>query len=161
MIDDLNLWNRLTPHFSLTEFCRSTSFPYLSISLRNVSEVVRERIRLLCEFVLEPLRRHLDDLPIIIHSGLRSPELNRAVDGSLTSDHLFRGNSGAVDFHVKNIFTLRVVNAIANLNPSFAYLIAYLNFPNNEGEFIHFSMPHGIKNTGTVLYRHLKQRDLR
>lgn len=51
----------------------------------------------MAEQILEPVRKHFNQ-PVIIHSGYRSPAVNRAVGGSATSDHC---HGRAVDFHVK------------------------------------------------------------
>ena len=102
---------KLSEHFSLAELCKTS----VKTADGNIpSRVAIENLRNICENWLEDLRyshntlygerflgrakrqsRALDnarddkgDEPIIITSGYRSPEVNRAVGGSPTSTHL-------------------------------------------------------------------------
>ena len=92
---------KLSEHFSLAELCKTS----VKTADGNIpSRVAIENLRNICENWLEDLRyshntlygeRSLDnarddkgDEPIIITSGYRSPEVNRAVGGSPTSNHL-------------------------------------------------------------------------
>jgi len=47
----------------------------------------RKNLQRLIELVLDPLREEVDK-PIIVSSGYRCPELNKAVGGSSTSQHM-------------------------------------------------------------------------
>ena len=58
-------------------------------------------MQILAENVFEPLREHVDG-PIKINSMYRSPELNSAIGGSKTSQHLL---GKAADIKVKDIDT--------------------------------------------------------
>jgi hypothetical protein len=49
--------------------------------------------------VLEPIRSHYD-LPVIITSGFRSPEVNHAAGGAADSQHL---NGEAADIHIPGV----------------------------------------------------------
>lgn len=77
---------QLTPHFKLSEFTRSLTATARGIdntpTLTSVSN-----LQYLCEKVLEPLREFAKR-PIFISSGFRSLELNKAVGGESTSNHL-------------------------------------------------------------------------
>jgi hypothetical protein len=80
--------SRLTPHFSLRELTKTKT------GIENVpNEAQVENLRRLCGW-LEQLRRRWNNLygegddPIIINSGFRSPEVNKAVGGVATSNHL-------------------------------------------------------------------------
>lgn len=86
----------LTEHFSLQEMVRSGTAIRLRID-NHPTEADIERMRLLCENVLEPLRRRFG--VIRITSGFRSKELNKAIGGDKYSQHL-RGE--AADIHVSN-----------------------------------------------------------
>ena len=79
---------RLSPHFTLAELCKT------KVNLRNVpNEEQVENLKRLCGW-LEQLRRRWNNLygegddPIIINSGFRSPEVNKAVGGATSSNHL-------------------------------------------------------------------------
>ena len=90
----------LSEHFTLAELTKTKS------GIDNVpNEAQVENLKRVCRW-LEQLRRRWNNLygdgddPIIINSGFRSPEVNRAVGGSATSNHL---TGCAVDIRVAGI----------------------------------------------------------
>ena len=79
---------RLSEHFTLGELCKTRT------GIENVpNEAQVENLKRLCRW-LEQLRRRWNNLygegddPIVINSGFRSPEVNKAVGGVPTSNHL-------------------------------------------------------------------------
>ena len=88
----MNKTMHLSEHFSLGELCKTR----VKTADGNIpSHVHIENLKNLCENWLEDLRYSHNTLygdtadePIIITSGYRSPEVNRAVGGSPTSNHL-------------------------------------------------------------------------
>ena len=71
----------LSEHFSLAELTKT------NVKIKNVpNEAQVENLKRLCGW-LEMLRERAGG-PIIINSGYRSPEVNKAVDGVATSNHL-------------------------------------------------------------------------
>ena len=79
---------RLSEHFSLRELTKTGT------GIENVpNEAQVENLKRLCRW-LERLRKRWNDKygegddPIIINSGFRSPEVNKAVGGVATSNHL-------------------------------------------------------------------------
>ena len=83
-----NVTINLSEHFTLAELCKT------SVKKQNVpNEAQVENLKRLCGW-LEELRRRWNNLygegndPIIINSGFRSPEVNRAVGGAPNSNHL-------------------------------------------------------------------------
>ena len=62
---------RLTKNFTLEEFERSDTAKRLGID-NHVPQFAVERLRTLCEKVLQPVRDHFG-VPIIITSGYRCP----------------------------------------------------------------------------------------
>ena len=83
-----NVRIKLSEHFTLGEICKTNA------KLKNVpNEEQVNNLKRLCKW-LEKLRKRWNDLygegddPIIINSGFRSPEVNRAVSGATSSNHL-------------------------------------------------------------------------
>ena len=98
--------SRLSPHFTLAELCKTSA----KTADGNIpSHVHIENLKRLCGW-LEQLRRRPtpspsllregSEEPIIINSGYRSPEVNRAVGGVPDSNHL---TGCAVDIHVTGL----------------------------------------------------------
>ena len=90
----LTLDEHLSPHFTVGEFFRSGTAIRLGIDNNpdahpgegiSTAEVV-ENLRALCTEVLEPLRRRVGR--VIVTSGYRCKELNKAVGGVWNSQHL-------------------------------------------------------------------------
>lgn len=75
---------RLTPAFTLQEFVVSGARPELA---RPIPPAYRTYVRLLAVLALQPLRDAIGR-SLRILSGYRSPELNAAIDGSPTSQHV-------------------------------------------------------------------------
>ncbi len=72
--------------FSIAEMAKSDTAERLGINNRIPKEVL-PNVQNLITKVLDPLRAHYGK-PITVNSGYRCPELNKAVGGSATSDHL-------------------------------------------------------------------------
>lgn len=87
---------QLSPHFKLSEFTRSTTATARGIDNTPTLSVV-SNLQYLCINVLEPLRAFAnqssplggDKRGILISSGYRSQELNKAVGGAKDSNHLY------------------------------------------------------------------------
>ena len=89
---------QLSPHFTLREFIVSGVALRRHIDNTPADPAVVDRLRLLAEKVLEPLRCHFG--VIRITSGYRCPRLNAAVGGRPASQHL-RGE--AADIHISSV----------------------------------------------------------
>ena len=84
----MNKQTNLSEHMTLAELCKTNT------GIENVpNEAQVENLRRVCRW-LERLRKRWNDKygdgddPIIINSGFRSPEVNKAVGGVPTSNHL-------------------------------------------------------------------------
>jgi len=76
---------RLSDHFTLDELTRSATAVRLGID-NTPPEAAIARLQALCVQVLEPIRAHFG--LVIVDSGYRCAELNKAVRGSVASQHL-------------------------------------------------------------------------
>jgi hypothetical protein len=77
---------RLTEHFELSEFVRSSTADKLGIC-NEAPEYVVIFLQVLCQMILEPLRRMANN-PLHINSACRCSALNMAVGGAKNSNHL-------------------------------------------------------------------------
>jgi len=75
----------LTPHFTLSELTRSTTAERLGLANNPPADVMRA-LQATAE-MLERIRATLD-APVVVTSAYRSPEVNRAVGGATSSDHM-------------------------------------------------------------------------
>ena len=124
----------LTKNFSKHEFIVSADHPeLLTFDLSETDEV---KAYYLSRLFLQPLRDKYGRVDIL--SGKRSPELNAAIPGSSKrSDHLYEGNSAAVDFTTPNEDVGRVSNyASCVFRLAFGQMIYY-----PDENFIHVSLP--------------------
>ena len=81
---------KLSPHFSLEEVVKTKT------GLSNIPNVEQiNQLRKLCRYILEPVRS-VYNKPLIIDSAFRSLEVNTAVCGVSTSQHLL---GEAADIH--------------------------------------------------------------
>ena len=76
---------QLSKHLALAEGVRSETAKRKGISNMPTEEHTKN-FKLLAEKIFEPIREHFG-VPIHISSGYRSVELNRAINGSLSSQH--------------------------------------------------------------------------
>lgn len=75
----------LSPNFTLAELTVSTTAKRLGIS-NDPPPHILERLKL-CAWMMQNVRRILEDYPCRVTSGWRSDRVNEAVGGSKTSDH--------------------------------------------------------------------------
>lgn len=73
-------------YFTIKELCRSTKAKKLGLDNTPNTQAVENMTRLI-DVVLDPLREAYGK-PIIVNSGYRCPELNKAVGGVKNSQHL-------------------------------------------------------------------------
>ena len=88
----------LSTHFTLGEFLRSGTAIKYGIDNTPQNAIIIIRLMMLCEQVLEPLRKNFG--VITVTSGYRCPQLNLAVHGVPGSQHTLGeapGSSGRND----------------------------------------------------------------
>lgn len=113
----------LSPHFTIHELTRSDTATRRSIG--NVpSAIVIENMRALAA-LLEQVQDTLGTA-LLVRSGYRSPDLNRAVGGSITSQHC---QGEAVDFEGDGIDNLYAARALAESPLAFDQLILECHTP--------------------------------
>ena len=111
-------------NFTLNEFTRSDKAIELGIDNTKPPQLVIDNLKLLVSEILQPLRNHLKRA-ININSGYRCLELNKAVNGSATSQHVI---GQASDIRVDGMKPYDVAKAIIELNLEFDQLILYDTF---------------------------------
>ena len=73
-------------YFTIKELCKSSTATAKGIDNSPNSEIVKH-LEQLIDNILDPLRERYGK-PITVNSGYRCPELNKAVGGSKTSQHM-------------------------------------------------------------------------
>lgn len=127
---------KLSPHFELNEFINSQTATRFGID-NTPPKAAFENLKRLA-VTLEEVRA-LYNRPIRISSGYRSPELNRRVGGSPTSQHT---KGCAVDFTVQGIAIRDVIEDIMESDIEYDQLIS--EFDNGKGGgWVHLSIPEG------------------
>ena len=77
---------KLSEHLDLSEVTRSDMAKRKGISNMPTPEHI-ENFKILAENIFEPIRKHFG-VPIFVSSGYRSKELNKAIGGATSSQHL-------------------------------------------------------------------------
>lgn len=80
-------------YFTIEELCRSNTTDAKGID-NTPNNAQKERLKDLIENVLDPLREAYGK-PIVVNSGFRCQELNKAVRGALSSEHLCTRSAAA------------------------------------------------------------------
>jgi hypothetical protein len=105
---------QLSTNLSLAEVTRSETAKRRGISNMPTPEHI-ENFKKLAVNIFQPIREHFGK-PIIISSGYRSAELNKAIGGSLSSQHC-SGEAIDIDMDGTDITNAQVFNYIKeNLN---------------------------------------------
>ena len=105
---------QLSANLSLAEVTRSETAKRRGISNMPTAEHI-ENFKKLALNIFQPIREHFGK-PIIISSGYRSAELNKAIGGSLSSQHC-SGEAIDIDMDETDITNAQIFNYIKdNLN---------------------------------------------
>jgi len=90
---------KLSENFTLREMSRSSTASREGIdNSPRVSDVVS--LRQLCIHVLQPIRDHFG--VVFVNSGYRSPDLNAAIGGSKSSQHM-KGEAADIEVGADNL----------------------------------------------------------
>ena len=122
----------LTPHFTIEELATTSNTKYQKLNLLKAQEQMGKMYMLagFAERVREIIGR-----PVIITSGYRCQELNKAVGGAITSQHLF---CEAIDIVVKNMTTEEVFNKIVSSDLKYNQVIIEQNAKGSK--WVHVSI---------------------
>jgi D-alanyl-D-alanine dipeptidase len=153
---------KLSEHLSLSEVIRSESAKRNGISNMPTEQHIAN-LKLLADKVFEPIRAHFR-CPIHISSAYRSIELNRAVKGSLTSQHC-SGEAIDVDMDgTPNGVTNKMVFDFIKNNLEFDQLIWEFGTDSNP-DWVHVSYEStgrqrkqvlkAIRSNGTTQYKQI------
>jgi hypothetical protein len=105
---------QLSTNLSLAEVTRSETAKRRGISNMPTAEHI-ENFKKLAANIFQPIREHFGK-PILISSGYRSAELNKAIGGSLSSQHC-SGEAIDIDMDGTDITNAQIFNYIKdNLN---------------------------------------------
>lgn len=125
---------RLSASFTLEELTKSPTANRLQLD-NTPPAVAIENLTLLCRHVLQPVRNYFN-LPVIINSGYRSANLNHAMGGASTSQHLF---GQAADIEIPGISNDLLWTYIHE-NLEYDQLIAEYLIPDNpKAGWVHVS----------------------
>lgn len=148
---------KLSPHFTLEEMTHSDYAIKHHIN-NDVNQEQYYALESLCNEILEPIREELG-MPIMVSSGFRCLQLNTAINGSKTSQHL---NGEAADIHCKDMEKLWnvIIDMIKNGEIECGQLINEFGL-----QWIHISLPtrgkvneilKATKQNGKTVYSKLK-----
>ena len=98
--------DKLSPHFRLREFERSQIANRFDIDNTVKEKKIYNNLKLLCENVLEPIRKHYG-VPISPTSGYRCLELNRKLRSSDKSQHI-KGQAADIELSIVSNYELGV-----------------------------------------------------
>jgi hypothetical protein len=139
---------KISKHITLEEAIKSETASKLKIDNTPTPEHL-EAMKALAESVFEPLRKHFGK-PIGISSFYRSPEINKKIGGSKTSQHAI-GEAMDIDANIYNngITNAQIFNYIKN-NLEFDQLIWEFG-TDKEPQWVHVSYTKKRKNRKQVL----------
>lgn len=117
---------KLSEHLDLSEVTRSNEAKRKGISNMPTPEHI-ENFKKLAENIFEPIRKHFG-VPIFVSSGYRSKELNKAIGGASSSQHLL-GEAFDIDMDgTSNGVTNKMVFDYIKENLNFDQLINEFNY---------------------------------
>lgn len=131
-------------YFYLEEFTASPTATRLGITLcPDTNE--KDAIKDLCDKVLDPIREYFGE-PVIVTSGFRTLELNKAIGGSRRSQHMW---GEAADIKIGGLSSLEIARAVKDLKLDFDQCIVYAP---ERGGHAHISFTRRRDNRRQFLY---------
>jgi hypothetical protein len=139
---------KLSKNLSLAEVTKSTTAKRLGINNVPDDEWVIENLRQVAINVFQPLRDSFG-CPIYVSSGYRGPELNRAIGGSLRSQHM-EGRALDLDADVYGGCTNSQIFDWIRENVTFDQMVWEFGDQDNP-DWVHVSYVHDGVNRGRCL----------
>lgn len=138
----------ISKNFSYSEFEVTDQARFKFKNMISDTEI-RDSVKALVENVLQPLRTAWD-CPLHINSGYRCQELNLAIHGAVTSQHLKGEAADVCPYGNRNTagdpdIVLKLAQMAVDLNLPFDQMILYPTF-------VHFSHKLRGKQRGQILY---------
>lgn len=152
---------QLTEHFTLEELTGSNIARQKGLKNEpNESQI--ENLKLLCEYILEPIRAKLN-IPLFISSGYRSEKVNALAGGSKTSQHL-QGSAADIQIFDKTKTNTDLFNIIVSMVKNNEIQIGQViwEFGETEPNWVHVSLPtsrhrNEILRAGQVYDKHISK----
>ena len=148
---------KLSKNFSLNEMTKSQTALRRGIDNKPGDEE-EANLQQLCEQVLQKVRDHFGK-PVTVNSGYRSPELNKAIGGSTTSDHC---KGMAADIEIPGVSNYEIADWIKS-NCEFRQLILEFYTPGvPDSGWVHVSYNYeenekkvmtALKEDGKTVYK--------
>lgn len=138
-LNDKRIMGTVSKNFSYREFERSEVAERKHITNVITTVAVRDSVKALVDNVLQPLRDKWGE-PMVLNSGYRCPELNKAVKGELTSQHL---KGEAADIRCNR--PLELAQLAYDMGLPYDQMIIYPTF-------VHFSHKLEGEQRGQILY---------
>lgn len=141
---------KLSKNLSLQEVTKSNTATRLGID-NTPSEQAINNLKAVAEHVFQPLRDRFG-VPIGISSGYRSPELNKAIKGSRTSQHMV-GEALDIDADIYGGLSNKDIFDYIKDNLTFDQMI--WEFGDDESPaWVHVSYKQNDTNRGRILRAH-------
>ena len=125
---------KLTNNFSLKELTASQTAERKGIN-NNPNEDQINKLKLLCEKVLQPIRDHYGKV-VSVSSGYRSPELCEAIGSSKNSQH---AKAEAADFEIYGVSNAELCKWIADNLEFDQMILEYHKLDEPNSGWIHCS----------------------
>ena len=137
----------VSKNFDFKEFER-TDVPGMQVRNTITTTEVRDAVKALVDEVIQPLRDAWGE-PLAINSGYRCPEVNRAVGGVPTSQHVLAEAADVCPFGRNGHGDVEIIRKLAQkaveLKLPFDQMILYPSF-------VHFSHKLKGEQRGQILY---------
>jgi len=143
-----NINDNITTNFKWYEVFQSDTAARLNINNVTDDPVILGRIKYLFETCVQPARDHFG-VPIRINSGYRSPELNKAVNGSPSSFHSI---GAAADLSFPN-FTVPLVELFKFFHGRKTYAELIAEEISDSSGWIHIAIVKGVVNKAALKYK--------